>query len=126
MFASKSDWSSTVRDAKSGIMKNSPIPISSPNVIINPVPTLPSSAPSSPDLDESCSFEAMVYARLPITNVSVSTNTPRMNGMRRNTPAVQLRSGMLCTLTVPSSRRTASAQRSGPRIITPSITAWPP
>ena len=60
IFASKSDCSSTVRDAKSGIMKNSPIPISSPNVIISPVPTLPSSAPSSPDLDESCSFEAMV------------------------------------------------------------------
>src|SRR5438874_9433389 len=69
----------------------------------------------------------MARARKPIASDSPSATTPRTIGMRsqrwRNrTDAI----GRFTSAMAPSGLRTATDQAEGPRIITPSRTAWPP
>ncbi len=49
-----------------------------------------------------------------------------MGSLRIGYRAIQLTSGQSCRPTVSSGRRTASDQLETPRIMTPSMTAWPP
>src|SRR5687767_5488352 len=69
----------------------------------------------------------MASARKPIASDSPRATTPRTIGMRshlclRRTDAI----GRLTSAMSPSALRTATDQAEGPRIITPSRTAWPP
>jgi hypothetical protein len=67
-----------------------------------------------------------VSARMPSDSVSYSTIMPRTTGMRRADPAITPESSSERWTIVPSGERTATAMCRGPRIITPSMTAWPP
>src|SRR3954468_969825 len=63
----------------------------------------------------------------PIASDSPSATIPRITGRRSQRRfAAQLVTGWETSLIRPSGRRTATAQLDGPRIITPSRTAWPP
>ncbi len=86
------------------------------------VTTFPSSSSS-----RAATFAEIARARKPIASDSPSAMTPRMTGRR------QMRCrfiGEVTSLTTssmpPSGVRIATAQHDGPRIITPSRTAWPP
>src|SRR5687768_13961883 len=69
----------------------------------------------------------MASARKPIASDSPSAITPRMTGSRKTgCRAIGLRIGWFSSTISPLGVRTASAQADGPRIITPSRTAWPP
>ena len=83
--------------------------------------------------DVSCSsssidwFVAISSARVPIASDCPSTMMPRRNGFAKNGWRLATES-MSCDSTwmSPLGLRTATAQWSAPRIITPSTTAWPP
>src|SRR5919106_3033924 len=69
----------------------------------------------------------MASARKPIASASPRATTPRRIGMRsqrclRSTDAI----GRLTSAMSPSGLRTATDHADGPRIMTPSRTAWPP
>ena len=67
-------------------------------------------------------------ARNPSVSDSRRTKTPRMNGDLRSlgTAGHAREARGVCASMTPSGRRTATAQASGARIITPSMTACPP
>src|SRR3954464_9871468 len=69
----------------------------------------------------------MASARKPIASDSPSATTPRTTGSRKNQcRAIAEWIGWLTPAMPPPGGRTATAQLDGPRIITPSRTAWPP
>src|SRR5437868_15242913 len=69
----------------------------------------------------------MASARKPIASDSPSATTPRTTGRRSAQWRVMGEpTGLLTWAMSPSGFRTATAQFEGPRIITPSNTAWPP
>ena len=65
-------------------------------------------------------------ARMPSESVSQSTAAPRTSGIRRTRPVENPVSSSACRTILPLGWRTARAICRGARIITPSITAWPP
>ena len=84
--------------------------------------TFPSSSSS-----RAATFAEIASARKPIASDSPSAMTPRITGRRQ----IRCRCiGEVTSLTTssmpPSGVRIATAQHDGPRIITPSSTAWPP
>src|SRR3954447_25590721 len=69
----------------------------------------------------------MASARKPIASDSPSATTPRTIGRGKNQwRAIAERIGWLTPAMPPPGVRTATAQLDGPRIMTPSRTAWPP
>src|SRR3954466_1930679 len=69
----------------------------------------------------------MASARKPIASDSPSATTPRTTGRRKNQcRAIAELIGWFTPAMPPPGVRTATAQLDGPRIITPSRTAWPP
>ena len=86
------------------------------------VTTLPSSSSS-----RAATFAEIASARKPIASDSPSAITPRITGRRqirwRFIGDVMSRT---TSSIAPSGVRTATAQHEGPRIMTPSRTAWPP
>ncbi len=84
-------------------------------------------------VEESCTSSGeetraeIVSARKPIRNDCPSTMTPRKNGFPSTgclATTESIRCDSMCRS--PSGLRTATAHTSRPRIITPSIRAWPP
>ena len=65
-------------------------------------------------------------ARSPSESVPHSTTAPRTSGIRRSRPVVNPVSSSECRTISPLGWRTATAMCRGARIITPSMTAWPP
>ncbi len=104
-------------------MKNSPTAKAKAMMSVTPISFLPSSCSSSP----SDSLAEMVSARMPIASDSTRATTPRRIGsLRIGYRFIQLTSGQWWMPMVSSGRRTASDHQSTPRIMTPSMTAWPP
>src|SRR5829696_1581867 len=69
----------------------------------------------------------MASARNPIASDSPSATTPRTMGMRSHLCLTRTEAiGRLISAISPSALRTATDHADGPRIITPSRTAWPP
>ena len=100
-----------------------PMPMPSVSASMSAIAPRPSSTPSS-----AAESEALrTSQRVPTTRVSYRTTSPRTNGQRdarlpwnpesRRSVAVTMR---------PSGWRRATAIASRPRIITPSMRAWPP
>ena len=72
-------------------------------------------------------FVAINSARVPIESDWPSTRIPRRNGLAKSGWRLAIESMWWdSTWTSPAGLRTATAQWSAPRIITPSTTAWPP
>src|SRR5438552_5387128 len=64
---------------------------------------------------------------MPMVSDSARTLTPRMNGIRTHGWSAGYHGRRWTSVEIsPSGSRTASAQRCGPRIMTPSTRAWPP
>ncbi len=62
-----------------------------------------------------------------MTKVSTNAIAPRITGMLSGRYLLaRLLKGSFCTTIAPPEVRTAVAMQSGERIITPSMTAWPP
>ena len=61
-----------------------------------------------------------------MTSVSSNTNTPRNRGSLRSLPEKNEGTRLRLVSSWPSGNRNAVAIWRGPRIITPSIRAWPP
>src|SRR5665648_287855 len=109
--------------SNSGARKNRPMAKARATKSVTPISFLPSGSSSSP----SDSLADIVRARSPITSDSTSATTPRTTGvLRMGQRFIQLTRGNSWTPMVSSGRRTASDQWSTPRIMTPSMTAWPP
>ena len=108
--------------ANSGARKKTPMANASETAIIMAMATPLSSSPSAsmPTLAEKLS------AFMPRVSVSASAMTPRTSGTLRTAPVKIGLRGCCRTATVPSGRRTATQTLRWPRIMTPSITAWPP
>ncbi len=70
-------------------------------------------------------LEEKISERMPRDRVSPSTMTPRTKGMRLGPLYTSPRASRRTAMS-PSGRRQATATLRGPRIITPSMTAWPP
>ena len=63
----------------------------------------------------------------PSVNASASTKKPRRNGIdAKRFRLVAAGSSLRLASMTPSGRRTATAHEAGARIMTPSMTAWPP
>src|SRR5436305_2714456 len=71
-------------------------------------------------------FAEMVRALMPIARDCHRAMTPRNPGQRRNRRRCETETSCDSRWMSPSGRRTATAQWSRPRIITPSMTACPP
>jgi hypothetical protein len=68
-----------------------------------------------------------VSAEMPFHSDSSKTMAPRKNGNRRNlAPAHNGRHASSLMAMLPSGRRHTTVNDRGDRIITPSMTAWPP
>jgi len=68
-----------------------------------------------------------IMAEVPRCIISASPTTPRMKGSRKKADRyIRLLSSSWRTEMPPSGRRAATAQPTGPRISTPSMTACPP
>ena len=65
-------------------------------------------------------------ALMPRVRDSAKTRMPRKRGTLRSFPVAQEPRRSWCRWMEPSGRRTAKAKCVRPRIITPSMTAWPP
>jgi hypothetical protein len=86
------------------------------------VTTFPSSSSS-----RAATFAEIASARKPIASDSPRAITPRMTGSRHTRWRFIGEVTSRTTSSIPPSGvRTATAQHEGPRIITPSRTAWPP
>src|SRR5262245_57016016 len=89
-------------------------------------PPSPPSPPSSATSPAAWSAE-IASARRPRTRLSARATTPRTIGTRsQRRPCAQGEIAPSTTWMVSSGRRTATDQLVTPRIITPSMTAWPP
>src|SRR5450759_1946351 len=87
----------------------------------------PSSTPSSPSSPSAAYSVEMASARKPIASDSPSAITPLMTGsLKTRCRFIKESTGRQTSATSPLGLRTASDQYEGLRIITPSITAWPP
>ncbi len=97
------------------------------NAIIATASATPTCRRDSCSSSSSAWFDAIVSARTPIASDCPSTMIPRRNGLRQIGWRFATES-IACDSTwiVPAGSRTASAQWSAPRIMTPSMTAWPP
>ena len=112
--------------SSSGATKNRPMANAMAMTSVMPISFLPSGATSSSGMPMD-SLADCVRALTPMTSDSTRATTPRMTGVLRiGKRTIQLTSGYSCTPMVSSGRRTASDQWFTPRIMTPSITAWPP
>ena len=68
-----------------------------------------------------------ISIRVPMTRASYSTSTPRASGIFAHLPRDMARgSGSLYVTISPDGGRTLIATVARPRIITPSMSAWPP
>src|SRR5690606_9823236 len=88
-----------------------------------PVPAAASSSVSA----TTCWLAEKVRAETPLTSDSSRTTAPRKSGQRRRRrpPHTGRQASSLITM-APSGRRHTTVNEDGERIITPSMTAWPP
>ena len=86
------------------------------------------SGSASPSASTSSEATAVAHASAPIPSASVShsTSTPRISGTRRSRLVYTPPRRRVRLAISPLGCRTATAIERGPRIITPSTTAWPP
>ena len=100
-----------------------PMPTTAVMPSISATLPLPSSTPSS----SAWRPADRISQRVPTISVSYSTTSPRTNGARdRRLPWNPESRRSVANTMRPSGWRSATAMASRPRIMTPSMSAWPP